>query len=41
MKMNLGRQKFQNDDEFKYDVLNWLHSQATTIHAAAMNNVTG
>jgi hypothetical protein len=38
MKVNLGGQKFQNDDELKYDVLNKLHSQAKAIHAAAMNN---
>jgi hypothetical protein len=27
MKMHLGGQKFQTDDELKCSVLNWLHSQ--------------
>jgi hypothetical protein len=27
MKLNLGGQEFHTDDEIKFNVLNWLHSQ--------------
>jgi hypothetical protein len=41
MKVHLGGQKFQTDDEFKCDVLNWLHTQDKTFYAAAISNSPG
>jgi histone-lysine N-methyltransferase SETMAR len=33
MKMHLGGQKFQTDEELKHHVLKWLYSQDKTFHA--------
>jgi hypothetical protein len=37
--MHLGGQKFQTDDELKYDALNWLHSQDKAVYAAGTSNL--
>jgi hypothetical protein len=39
--MNLREQKFQADDALKHGVLNWLHSQDNTCHAAGISNLPG
>jgi hypothetical protein len=41
MKVHLGRQKFQTDNELKCDVLNWLHSQDKTSYPAGISNMPG
>jgi histone-lysine N-methyltransferase SETMAR len=41
MKMHLGGQKFQTDNELEHSVLNWLHSQDRTIYDAGITNFPG
>jgi hypothetical protein len=41
MKVNLGGQIFQTDDETKHSVLNWLRSQNKSFHATSISNVPG
>jgi hypothetical protein len=39
MKVHLGGQKFQTDDELKHCALNWLVSHAKTFYAAGISNL--
>jgi hypothetical protein len=41
MKMHLGGQKFQTNDEDKGGVLNWLCSWDETFYAAGVSNLPG
>jgi hypothetical protein len=41
MKVHLGGTNFQNDDELKHGVLNWLCSQDKTFYAAGISNLPG
>jgi hypothetical protein len=41
VKLHLGGQKFQTDDELKCSVLNWLCSQDKTLYAAGISNLPG
>jgi uncharacterized membrane protein len=41
MKLHLGGQKFQTDDELKHIVLHWVHSQDRTVPAASIRNLPG
>jgi hypothetical protein len=38
MKVHLGGQKFQSDDELNRGVLYWLRSQYKTFHTAGLSN---
>jgi hypothetical protein len=41
IKVHLGGQKFQTDDELKHGDLNWLHSQGKTFSATGISTLPG
>jgi hypothetical protein len=41
MRVHLGGQKFQTDNELEHCVLKWLHSQDKTLYAAVIGNFPG
>jgi hypothetical protein len=41
MKVQLGGQKWQIDDELKHGVLNWLLGQDEAFYAAGISNLPG